>query len=205
MTTTTSFAVADAKNNAFETAVGAAPLLRVYNGVMPANARAALSGNTLLAEGALPSDWMAASASGVKAKLGTWTLTGQAGAAGGTAGTFYRIYDSTGTTCHEQGTWGASTSINTSALTAANSNVLNFAATTGAAIGQKASGTGVLEETTVLAVTGTTVTLSKASVAGVSSAAAITFGYDMTVDVNSIASGQTVSIAGYTKTASNLN
>ena len=107
MAVTYSNAVKDAKLDAYETAIGAAPLLRVYNGTAPANASAALSGNTLLAEGALPSDWMTASASGVKAKTGTWTLTGQAGAGAGTAGTFYRIYNSAGTVCHEQGTFTA--------------------------------------------------------------------------------------------------
>lgn len=104
MTVTYSFAVADAKNDSVETTIGVSPQLRIYNGTAPTNARTALSGNTLLAQGTLPSDWMAASASGVKAKTGVWTLTGQAGAGAGTAGTFYRIYDSAGTNCHEQGT-----------------------------------------------------------------------------------------------------
>lgn len=108
MARTYSYAVANARNDAVETAMGPAPLLRAYNGTMPTNARTALSGNTLLAEGALPSDWMAASVNGVKAKSGVWTMTGQAGAGAGTAATFYRIYDSTGTTCHEQGTFGES-------------------------------------------------------------------------------------------------
>lgn len=204
MTVTYSYAVADAKNDAAETAIGTAPKLRVYNGTMPTNARTALSGNTLLAEGTLPSDWLGASASGVKAKAGTWTMTGQAGAGAGTAGTFYRIYDSTGTTCHEQGTWGAAISINTSAVTAANANVLTFASTTGAAAGQAVSGTGILPDTVVLSLTSTTVNLSRASTAGVGSGVAITFSYDMVVDNNSIASGQTITVSGYTKTASNL-
>lgn len=107
MTVTNSYAVADAANDAKETAMGTSPKLRIYNGTPPANARAALSGNTLLAEGTLPSDWMSASASGVKAKTGTWTLTGQSGAGGGTAGTFYRIYDNAAANCHEQGTFTA--------------------------------------------------------------------------------------------------
>lgn len=105
MAVTYSFTVADAKNDAAETAIGVSPKLRVYNGTAPTNARTALSGNTLLAEGTLPSDWLANSASGVKAKSGTWTLTGQSGASTGTVGTFYRIYDNAGTNCHEQGTF----------------------------------------------------------------------------------------------------
>jgi hypothetical protein len=104
MTISYSNAVKDAKNDAVETAIGTSPKLRIYNGTAPANASTALSGNTLLAEGTLPSDWMAASSGGVKAKAGTWTLTGQSGAGAGTAGTFYRIYDNAGSTCHEQGT-----------------------------------------------------------------------------------------------------
>ena len=120
-------------------AISTSGLLRIYDGTAPANVGTALSGNTLLAEGTLPADWMAPSASGVKAKTGTWTLTGQTGAGAGTAGTFYRLYDSGGSTCHEQGT---------------------FTATGG--------------------------------------------GGDMTVDNNSIADGQLVTIATYQKTAGNL-
>lgn len=108
MAITYSFAVIDAKNDSLETTIGTSPKLRIYSGTMPTNARTALSGNTLLAEGTLPSDWLGASSSGVKSKSGTWTLTGQSGAGTGTAGTFYRIYDNAGSTCHEQGTFGAS-------------------------------------------------------------------------------------------------
>jgi hypothetical protein len=104
MTVTYSHAVSDAKNNAVEATIGASPLLRFYGGSVPANARASLGSSTLLAEGELPADWMAASVNGVKAKSGTWTATGQAAAGAGTAATFYRIYDASGTTCHEQGT-----------------------------------------------------------------------------------------------------
>jgi len=100
--------IRDSQNDAIETDVGTAPILRIYNGTAPANVATALSGNTLLAEGALPSDWLAASASGVKAKNGTWTLTGQTGAGTGTAGTFFRIYASNGTTAKIQGTFGVS-------------------------------------------------------------------------------------------------
>ena len=107
MTVYYSDTVNNARLDAYETAIGTAPLLRVYSGTVPANAMTALGAQVLLAVGTLPSDWMSNAASHVKAKTGTWTLTGQSGAATGTAGTFYRIYDSTGTTCHEQGTFGA--------------------------------------------------------------------------------------------------
>ena len=83
-----------------ESTVSTAPLLRIYSGSAPANCAAAATG-TLLAEMTLPSDWMAAASSGSKAKSGTWQDT--SANAGGTAG-YFRILDSTGTTCHVQGT-----------------------------------------------------------------------------------------------------
>jgi hypothetical protein len=92
----------DARNAAldsFETTVGTTPLLRIYSGSMPANAAAAATGD-LLCEITLPSDWLSAASSGTKSKSGTWAeLTADDD---GTAG-YYRIYESTGTTCHEQG------------------------------------------------------------------------------------------------------
>lgn len=108
MTISYSAAVKKARLDAVESTAGTAVLLRIYSGSAPATADASLSGNTLLAEGTLPSDWMAAAGNSgntaTKAKSGTWTLTGQSGASTGTAGTFFRIYDSGGTSCHVQGT-----------------------------------------------------------------------------------------------------
>lgn len=78
------------------------PVLSLYDGTMPANCAASLSGNTLLATGSLPADWMSNASSGSKAKNGTWTVTGQSGASTGTNVTFFRIYDLAGT-CHIQG------------------------------------------------------------------------------------------------------
>jgi hypothetical protein len=66
---------------------------------MPASCATASSGTQLM-NASLPSDWMAAASSGSKALAGSWAGTG---AAAGTAG-YFRIYDSTGTTCHVQGT-----------------------------------------------------------------------------------------------------
>lgn len=99
-----SVTVKNARLDAIETTISTAPQLRLYNGTAPANADAALGSNTLLAQGSLPSDWMSAASGGVKSKAGTWSLTGQSGAGSGTAATFFRIYDSAGTTCHMQGT-----------------------------------------------------------------------------------------------------
>jgi hypothetical protein len=203
MTISNSIAVANAKLDQEETTIGTSPILRALNGVMPANADAALSGNTVLAQGTLPSDWMGAAAAKVKAKIGAWTLTGQAAAGAGTPATFFRLYDSAGTNCHKQGTMGAAVAIATNALTAANGNVLNFAATTGVAVGQSVSGAGIPVNATVLAFTGTTVTISAASTAGVANAASITFAYDMTLDNNSIANAQSITVNTFQITAGN--
>ena len=203
MTISNAVTLKNAKLDQEETTIGTSPLLRLYNGTIPATADTALSGNTLLAVGTLPSDWMSTASAGSKTKLGTWTLTGQSGAGAGTAATFFRIYESTGTTAYKQGSVGVNTAISTSALTAANGNVLNFASTTGVAVGQAISGTGIPANATVLAFTGTTVTMSVASTAGVASAASITFGYDMTLDNNNIANAQSLTVNTFTITAGN--
>lgn len=94
-----SVAVRNARLDAFESTVGATAKLRILTGSAPANCAAAETG-TLLCEMTLPSDWLAAAASGVKSKAGTWSGTG---AAAGTAG-YFRIVNNAGTTCHQQGT-----------------------------------------------------------------------------------------------------
>ena len=83
--------IRDNQNDLIETTVGVSPTLTVFDGAAPANCAAADTG-TVLAIGTLPADWMAASAAGVKGKSGAWTLTGQAGAGAGTAGTHFRIH-----------------------------------------------------------------------------------------------------------------
>ena len=100
MTLQYSTAVRNAQLDAFETAVGASAVLKIRSGSAPANCGAADSG-TVLATLNLPSDWMAAAASGAKAKSGTWEDTSADNA--GTAAHF-RIYANDGTTCHAQGT-----------------------------------------------------------------------------------------------------
>lgn len=95
-----SVAVRNARLDAVETAIGASAILRIRSGSVPANCAAADTG-TVLATLNLPSDWMAAASGGSKALSGTWSDT--SADATGTAAHF-RIYDSTGTTCHTQGT-----------------------------------------------------------------------------------------------------
>ncbi len=100
MTIQFSTAVRNALLDAIEAAAGASAILKVRTGAAPASPSAADSG-TVLATVALPADWMAAAAGGVKAKQGTWA--DDAADANGTAGHF-RIYAADGTTCHLQGT-----------------------------------------------------------------------------------------------------
>ncbi len=98
-----SVAVRDAMNDQMETTIGTAPTLDIRTGAPPASCATAASG-TLIATGVLPSDWLTASSSGLKAKNGTWTVTGNAAAGAGTAGGHFRI--NAGATCHTQGTFG---------------------------------------------------------------------------------------------------
>jgi hypothetical protein len=185
-----SVTVRNARADAIETAIGVSAILKIRTGAPPANVAAADTG-TVLATLPLPSDYMAAAASGVKAKSGTWQDT--SADAAGTPGHF-RIYASDGTTPHWQGTAGPSVVIATSAATSANGNVLTFTATTGVVVGMNVSGTGIPTGATVVAVTGTTVTLSHTSTAGVSSGASITFSYDLPTDGSTINVGQVVTV-----------
>lgn len=99
-------AVRQARLNAIEDTAGTFAKLRILTGTPPTNCGSAETG-TLLCEIALPSDWMAA-ASGTgsvsKAKLGTWSGTGHANAAGGTTAGYFRIVNSAGSVAHVQGT-----------------------------------------------------------------------------------------------------
>lgn len=95
-----SVAVRNAKLDAVETAIGTSAVLKIRTGAPPATCATADSG-TVLATLSLPSDWMAAAASGTKAKAGTWEDT-SADAAGTAA--HFRLYATDGTTCGAQGT-----------------------------------------------------------------------------------------------------
>ena len=95
-----SVAARNALLDAIETAIGASAIMKIRTGAAPADCATADSG-TVLATLNLPADWMAAAASGSKAKSGTWQ-DASADAAGTAA--HFRIYASDGTTCHMQGT-----------------------------------------------------------------------------------------------------
>lgn len=95
-----SVAVRNARLDAIESAIGTSAVLKIRSGAPPATCATADSG-TVLATMTLPSDWMAAAASGSKALSGTWS-DASADAAGTAA--HFRIYDSGGTVCGIQGT-----------------------------------------------------------------------------------------------------
>lgn len=99
MTIQFSTAVRNAMLDAIETTIGTSAVLEIRSGAQPANCAAAASG-TILATVNLPSDWMAGASGGSKAMSGTWEDTSADNA--GTAAHF-RIWDSTKTTCHIQG------------------------------------------------------------------------------------------------------
>ncbi len=94
-----STAVRDARLDAFETALGASPVLKIFTGGVPSNCAAANTGTELVSM-SLPADALAAASGGVKAKSGTWSGAG----VGAGNGAHFRIYASNGTTCHQQGT-----------------------------------------------------------------------------------------------------
>jgi len=180
------------------TGTAAQPKLRILSGSMPANCAASETG-TLGLDITLPADWAADASSGTKAKAGTWTGTAAADITPG----YYRVVNNAGSTCHEQGPAGVAVPIATNGATSANGNVLNFASTTGVAVGMNASGTGVPTGATVVAVTGTTVTLSHTSTAGVGSGVTVTFAPDLVLDAATMTAGQTVTINTKTLTAPN--
>jgi len=94
-----STAVRNAMADQFESTIGTAPKLRILTGTKPTDCASAQTG-TLLVEMTLPSDWLTNASNGSKSLSGTW----QANATGsGTAG-YFRIVDSSGATCHAQGT-----------------------------------------------------------------------------------------------------
>lgn len=99
MATQLSVAVRNARLDAIETTISTSAKLYLRSGSAPADCATADSG-TLICTINLPSDYLAAASGGSKAISGTWQANASAS---GTVG-HYRIKDSTGTTCHIQGT-----------------------------------------------------------------------------------------------------
>jgi hypothetical protein len=115
-----------------ETTVGTSPKFQFFSGSPPATCATADSG-TKLTDDALPSDWLANASAGSKAKLGSWVANGIAGAGAGTAAGYWRIKDSTGTTCHLQGTvtaTGGGGDVTLDNTSIANAQVVTFASFT---------------------------------------------------------------------------
>lgn len=92
--------VRNAQLDVVETTIGTSPILRIRTGAPPADCAASRTG-TVLATVTLPSDWMAAASGGSKAKSGTWQ---DASADNSGTAAHFEIMDSSGTTCHMQGT-----------------------------------------------------------------------------------------------------
>lgn len=182
----------------YESHIGTSAKLLIYSGSPPANCAASATG-TLLIEMTLPSDWMAAAASGSKDLSGVWSGTV---VADGTAG-YYRV-TSSGGTVHEQGTVTRSFALTTTATTSAGNNVLTFTSASGVSGGMSISGTGIEAGATVLSAGATTVTMSVASTAGVGNGAVIYFGDtsgDMWLTSTALTVGQALTISARTLTA----
>lgn len=94
-----STSVRNARLDQIETTISTSARLKFFTGAQPANCAAADSG-TLLVDMTLPSDYLAAASGGTKAKSGTWQDTSANGT--GTAA-HWRLYETTATTCHAQG------------------------------------------------------------------------------------------------------
>lgn len=177
-------AVRDGMNNAFETVIGASPLLRVMTGAMPATPATAQSG-TQLVQMTLPSDWMNASSAAVKTLLGTWAAAAAASGLGGYA----RIYDNAGTTCGWQGlvsqAWAQSTAyiLNQQASNANGVYRVTTAGTSNASgTGPSGTGTGITDGTVTWSYVGPV---------------------DMVLDNTNIATAQNVSVTTFTLTGPN--
>jgi len=104
MTIQYSVAVRNARLNAIETEIGTTPLIEIRTGAPPADCATAATGNVLVQQ-ALPSDWLAAAASGAKAiGSGPWALTALTNIATSNAG-YFRIHRTgSPSVCDMQGT-----------------------------------------------------------------------------------------------------
>lgn len=178
-----------------------APTLEIRSGAPPATPATADTG-TLLAVLTLPTSFMAAAGvptTGTVVKdVGTWQDATADNT--GTAGHFrMKTNASPGpVVVFMQGTCGQQVQINTSAITAVNSNVLTFTATTGVVVGMNITGTNVPPAATVLATTGTTVTMSAAvTPTQIASGTTITFTPDLTIDNASITANQQVTVTAF--------
>ena len=182
--------------SSLNTDIGINAQIIVYTGSVPANVGTAPTGTALVQFAGNATQFGT-----VTAGVLTASAIASANATGSGVAGYYRINTSAAVAV-AQGSVFQSSSLTTNAATAANSNVLTFAAVSGIVAGQLVTGTGIGTNTTVLAFTSTTVTLSLASTAGVASATAITFSGDMVLGNTNIASGQSANFNSFTATAS---
>lgn len=131
-----STAVRNAMLEAIEATIGASAVLCLYSGAVPASPAAGIGASLELARFSLAADWASDASGGVMALAGLpLTTTGEAAAGAGTACTYYRFWDSTVTTCHEQGTvtnpglGGDLTLDNTSIASGQTVNIVTFSKT----------------------------------------------------------------------------
>lgn len=117
MALTFTTAVKNARADAISTQVGSNGKIRIYSGTVPADANAALSSNTLLAELAC-STTFAASASGGVLTVNTITQDTSADATG--TATFFRVLKSDNTVILQGavGTSGSELNLNTTSISA---------------------------------------------------------------------------------------
>jgi hypothetical protein len=120
--------VRNAMLDVVESTIGTAAILKIWSGTAPANCAASDTGTTLVSY-TLASDWAAAASSGSKSFNNT-PISGTASATG--TATYFRIFNSAGTTCHWQGTvtatggGGDMTLDNTSIASGQTVNVTSF-------------------------------------------------------------------------------
>jgi hypothetical protein len=181
------------------TDLGSTSYLLIYTGSAPATCGTAASG-TLLASLPCSNPFAGAPASGV---LTASAITSAAAVANGTAGYWRLCTSSAGTTVIAQGLVYATSTLVTSALTAAGNNVLTFASGGGAiVVGQTVSGTNIPAGTYVLASTATSITMSaNVATGGVANGATITFGGDVSFPSVAFTIGETISVSSFTVTA----
>lgn len=119
---TAAAASATLNNTGFAGYVGASPLLIVYAGTAPASARAALSGNTVLATLACAATpFSSFTDDGSANEVATFAAIASAAAAATGTAVFWRLVKADGTTVVMQGTCGVSgaeLNLNTTSITA---------------------------------------------------------------------------------------
>lgn len=179
--------VRNATLDAWETAVGMSPKVRIYAGTPPADESASLGGAVLLAEYELASDWASAASGGTKSLSGLpVATTGLAAAGAGMLPTFYRFYAADGTTCHEQGlvarAWMGSTAYSVGHQVCIGQAIYRCttAGTSASSGGPSGTGSGITDGTAVWEYAGSA---------------------PLVIDAASISEGQTVRITAWTKTA----